>query len=361
MSSQVEESSPKLRTASPTRWAWRVGLFVIIVVVGEFYVKWFPYYNKAFIAAAKHSIGSSIITGSHHSSPPPVSIQAAWNYAQHYFMAVWQAVILGIVVGAAVQTLIPKAWILRLFSQTQAKSIVTASALSLPGMMCTCCAAPIAAGMRKQQASVGAALAFWMGNPVLNPATIIFIAFVLGWKFAVMRIVFGLVLVLLVGFFANHFFPSEMIHEHVQNHLPDMTATENTSWTKRFFTQIGKMTLTIVPVYILLVLVVGAARAWLFPAVHIAGEQGIAWVIGLAITGMLFVIPTAGEVPIIQSLMNNGLAIGPAMALLLTLPAISAPSAAMVWRYFPKRALLLAAVMTVITGIVDGLLAMAIF
>ena len=58
-------------------------------------------------------------------------------------------------------------------------------------MMCTCCAAPVAAGMRKQQVSMGGALAFWMGNPLLNPATLVFMGFVLGWQFALVRPVAG--------------------------------------------------------------------------------------------------------------------------------------------------------------------------
>jgi hypothetical protein len=32
--------------------------------------------------------------------------------------------------------------------------------------------------------SMGGALAFWMGNPLLNPATLVFMGFVLGWHFA---------------------------------------------------------------------------------------------------------------------------------------------------------------------------------
>ena len=38
-------------------------IFAVVAVVGLFYVKWDPYYAKAFVAAAKGSIGSSIITG----------------------------------------------------------------------------------------------------------------------------------------------------------------------------------------------------------------------------------------------------------------------------------------------------------
>ncbi len=66
-------------------------------------------------------------------------------------------------------------------------------------MMCTCCAAPVAAGMRRQQVSMGGALAFRTGNPVLNPATLVFMGFVLGWGFAAIRLVAGLVMVLLIA------------------------------------------------------------------------------------------------------------------------------------------------------------------
>ncbi len=46
---------------------------------------------------------------------------------------------------------------------------------------------------------MGGALAFWMGNPVLNPATLVFMGFVLGWGFAAIRLVAGLVMVLLIA------------------------------------------------------------------------------------------------------------------------------------------------------------------
>jgi uncharacterized membrane protein YraQ (UPF0718 family) len=53
--------------------------------------------------------------------------------------------------------------------------------------------------MRKQQVSMGGALAFWMGNPLLNPATLVFMGFVLGWQFALIRLVAGLATVLIVA------------------------------------------------------------------------------------------------------------------------------------------------------------------
>ena len=354
---EVSELFPS-RTSEPKgRWAWRIALFLIIVLAGEWYVKWNPYYHKAFIAAASHSIGSSIVSGKGDAAPA-VSIAAAWQYAVKYYLAVWQAVILGVVVGAAVQVLIPRDWILKVLGQRNASSVVAAGALSIPGMMCTCCSAPIVVGLRKQNVAVGSALAFWLGNPVLNPATIIFAGFVLGWNFALVRILFGLILVLGVGLFVNRFGSERDVPEAAQAAVAKATEPDERPVWQRFFVQLGRISFSVIPVYILLVLVVGALRSWLFPAIDFAHADGLLWVLGLALAGTLFVIPTAGEVPIIQTMMHFGLGLGPAFTLLLTLPAISAPSLAMVWRQFPKRALVFTGVATCIVGVAAGIVGM---
>ena len=100
--------------------------------------------------------------------------------------------VLGVLLGSLIQVLIPRDWLLRTLGQSRFQGTLLGAIFSLPGMMCTCCAAPVAAGMRKQQVSMGGALAFWMGNPLLNPATLVFMGFVLGWQFALIRLVAGL-------------------------------------------------------------------------------------------------------------------------------------------------------------------------
>jgi len=68
--------------------------------------------------------------------------------------------------------------------------------LSIPTMMCTCCTAPVAVGLRKRGASVGASMAFWLGNPALNPAVLACSFFVLGWEWTVLRAAAGVLLIL---------------------------------------------------------------------------------------------------------------------------------------------------------------------
>ncbi|WP_018130931.1 permease [Effusibacillus pohliae] len=356
---------PNLTTSSnqslkPAKAIGLALLFFVVAAAGLYYVKWSPYYEKAFIAATKHDIGKSILSGGANAAPEP-SIQTAWEYAKTYFLAVWKAAVLGIVLGSLVQVLIPRDWLIRALGSRSFRSTAIAGVASLPGMMCSCCAAPVAVGLRKRFASVGAALAFWLGNPVLNPATIIFMGFVLSWKFAVLRIVFGLLLVFGVAYFANRFVKEEEVQAETLE-LPEQTAVtaQSGSLAVRWGKSLWSLFWSVTPVYLITVLLLGAARAWLFPAVNPDWGNSLWAIVFLAITGTLFVIPTAAEIPIAKTMMSYGLGAGPAAALMMTLPAISLPSLIMVRKVFPAKVLWFVTGMVIAFGIVTGLAAILI-
>ncbi|MDR5739389.1 MULTISPECIES: permease [unclassified Caballeronia] len=333
---------------------WMV--FLLIAVAGLFYVKWFPYYNRAFVAASQHSIGKSILMGTSASAPEP-SWQAALDYAMAYGRAIWQAMVLGLLLGSAVQALIPPRWVARALGEHNFGSVVNGGLMSLPGMMCTCCAAPVVAGLRARQAAPGAAIAFWLGNTVLNPAALVFMGFVLGWQWTGLRLVLGVLMVFGLGCAVNRMVTPaqaaasrEALSKLIQEDDP---GTAFTRWLKI----LGRMTLRLVPEYIVLVLLLGAARAWLFP--HIGPDIGnaVLWIVAFAVAGTLFVIPTAGEVPIIQAMLSLGMATGPAGALLMTLPPVSVPSLVMLGKSFPRKVLVFVAVSVVGFGIAGGVVA----
>lgn len=332
-------------------------IFILITIAGLAYVKWVPYYNKSMMAATTHSIGKSILGD--QPNLPQVSWDSAWSYALAYFNAVWKAAVLGILLGSLLQVLLPANWLLKLFGKNFFDSTAKAGLASLPGMMCTCCAAPIAVGLRKRKVSVGASLAFWLGNPTLNPATLIFMTFVLSWKFTVLRLIFGLILTFGVSYLANRFAPnanSVDIEEMAEKAAQEASGSFASRWIK----SIGSMILYIVPTYILSVLVIGALRVWLFPHISDAASNSLLTVIGFAIAGMLFVIPTAAEIPIIQTFMSFGLGGGPAAALLIALPSVSLPSLLLVGRSFPNKVLFFTAGSVVVLAIISGLVGMFI-
>lgn len=119
---------------------------------------------------------------------------------------------------------------------------------------------------------------------------------------------------------------------------------------------LGRLTLSVVPEWLVIVFALGAARAWLLPLTH-GWPFSIAALIGLAVAGTLFVIPTAAEIPIVQSLLFFGAAPGLAGALLLTLPAISLPSMIMTRRVFSVRLLASSAALVALIGIAAGAVA----
>jgi uncharacterized membrane protein YraQ (UPF0718 family) len=332
-------------------------IFAFVAIVGFAYVKWIPYYDKAFLAQSHHFIGDSIISGT-SASAPPVSWNAAVDYAIAYSKAIWKALVLGLILGSGIKVLLPTQWVGEMLGRLGFRSVALGSLFAIPCMMCTCCAAPVAAGMRQSRASVGSVVSWWISNPVLNPATLVFMGFVLGWGWALFRVVFGIAMVLGVAYLAERYGGQRETVPVEQGLTPDAETSKDNfliRWGREFMT----LAIRLLPEYIILVLLLGAARAWLFPV--LGAHDGIFWIIAMAVAGTLFVIPTAGEVPIVQAMFALGMGAGPAGVLIMTLPAVSLPSLAMLGRIFSLKTRLIIATGVALSGVVAGLVAMVVF
>ena len=181
---------------SQSSYGWLI--FILLAIAGLIYVKWFPYYHRAFAAEATHSIGRSILTAG-KARPPAPSVTAALDYTGAYGKAIWQAMVLGLLLGSAVQALVPARSVARVLGRRGFGSVAAGGLLGVPTMMCTCCAAPVVVGLRARSASAGSAIAFWLGNSVLNPATLVFMGIVLGWQWSTLRLVLGVLMVFGLG------------------------------------------------------------------------------------------------------------------------------------------------------------------
>lgn len=216
-------------------------------------------------------------------------------------------------------------------------------------------------GFRKSGCSTGASLAYWLGNPLLNPATLVLIGFVLGWRWVGLRLGAGLVLVFGVASFADWLSKDELSFTKDGLLTPPTWAADSSDenvwlvWLKSLW-QLAK---GVVPELVLLVFLLGGLRAWFFPT-SVPNAENFLWTLGLAIVGTLFVIPTAGEIPIVQMLLALGLGVGPAAALLITLPAVSLPSLVMLSKVFPRRVLMFLSLAVMILGVLSGITAVVL-
>src|SRR5215813_5298453 len=195
----VAEKFPRDKLLS----AWGgIAFFFALAIVGLFYVKWSPYYATALLAAQDHTLGASIVSGDLPASPE-VSLQAGFAYSIAYFKDIWKALLLGLALGAGIKVLLPRARLKQFFAGW--KGSLRATGFAIPSMMCTCCGAPIAVGMIETGAGASSALVYWLANPVLNPAALVFIGFVLGWQWAALRLFVGVALVFVLANLAARF------------------------------------------------------------------------------------------------------------------------------------------------------------
>jgi uncharacterized membrane protein YraQ (UPF0718 family) len=332
------------------------GILLVIAILGLAYVKWQPYALRTATVSTTHTLGTSIVSGSSATAPPP-SWETAVDYARVYMDRIWQALALGVLLAATIETLIPRDWLMRVLGRSPVMSSLLGGALALPGMMCSCCAAPVGLSLRRSGASAGSAVAFWVGSPTLNLAVLAWIFFALGWQWAALRFLVGTGLVVAAAALVTRLAPQQMV---VPAGVEAATVSSDAPgpWIVRWLFCVAKLTLILVPVLIVLVLLMGAARAYLFPALSPDWANSFPALVGLAVAGMAFPIPTGAEIPIIQTMQTAGLGSGPAAALLLTLAPLSIPSLAMVAHGFPMRVLVALAGLTVLAGVVAGLLAM---
>ncbi|BDG59578.1 permease [Caldinitratiruptor microaerophilus] len=336
-----------------------MGAAALVAVAGLAYVKWWPYYHRILTVATTHRLGGSIFGPQGHFAS--VSLAAAWEYTVKYFQAVWQAAILGIVLGGAVEALLPADWVERFLSGRGVRATLIAGISALPGMMCSCCATPVVASLRRRNASAGASFAFWMGNPVLNPATLAVLFLVLGWKFGLIRLIFGVVMVFGVSYGLDRLFPDENRPPQAAPALVEVNLGRPEHWSLRWLRASGRLAGWIVPEYLGMVLVTGLLGGYFFPAGIGTWTGTIPALLLIALAGTLFVIPTMAEIPIVQGLMAIGLPPAPAAALLLTLPAVSLPSLIMLGRSFRRRTLVAVTLAVALVGLAGGLAAAVLF
>ena len=107
---------------------------------------------------------------------------------------------------------------------------------------------------------------------------------------------------------STRFIKDDEINANSEIFKTKTVASENSgSIFVRWIKTLLQLIIDTIPTYIIVVGLLGALRGFLFPVISPALGNSVLVIIGLAIAGTLFVIPTAGEIPIIQTLMTFGL------------------------------------------------------
>lgn len=311
-----------------------VGLAVLVLALGLLaWAKYLPYAAKVPAVLSARDVGPSALP-----APGAVSVAAGWSFTVAYLAAVWKALVAGLVLAAAVQVLLPGTWLRR--------SLGTAGGLrgglrgglwSVPTLMCSCCAAPLTLGLRRARVALTTAVAFWLGNPALNPVVLVFCLAVLPWPWAVLRLAGGLLVVtagIAIARRAEERVEATTVPAEV---LAGSQPVEDGPLPLRFVRALAGLAVRLVPEMVAVVLVLGT-----FGGVLLPGEgalDGVVLVLVLVAVGLALPVPTGGEVAAVAAALAAGLPTAAAAALLVTLPVLNLPSVLMVRGAVPGRVL----------------------
>jgi uncharacterized membrane protein YraQ (UPF0718 family) len=329
-----------------------------VALVALLWSKWLPYGGRVVELVGTGSWGGTdvLTVGGVRPGDPP-SWGAALSFTRAYAVAVWKALVAALLISAALQALVPRDWLLRVFDRPgRLRAAAVGAVASTPSMMCTCCTAPVAVGLRRSGVPTSAVVAYWLGNPLLNPAVLVFLALVAPWQWTVTRLAVALVLAVGGAVVVARLADGRRGGAAAAPAIPPRVRADpaEADWLRaaprRFARALGRMVLVLVPEYLVVVMVVGAVRGWLLLGPDV-GRVAVLAVLLAAVAGTLLVIPTAGEIPVLQGLALAGASTGVLGALLVTLPAVSLPGMVMVGRALGWRATLITAGVVVAGGL----------
>ncbi|MFH0737121.1 MAG: permease [Candidatus Micrarchaeota archaeon] len=311
-------------------------------------------------------------------------------------------------IAGAMSALIPKDKLLPYLGKDSPKYIAypIAVAAGLLLAVCSCTVLPLFAGIRKGGAGIGAAIAFLYTAPATNIMAILYTGSLIGWDFALSRILFSIAFAITIGLIISKITEKEdgkgdieAFKKHDEGadpkrlvylfgallaillvgtrisedaiKYPAVAGLVILTWwiSSRYFTNEERQNWmdetrgfakTIAPLLLIGVFISGAIRVAMPPDIIPAyvGENSLLAVALPVLFGIFVYFPTLVEVPMARMFLDLGMAKGPLLAYMLADPVISLPSILVVRKIMGNKNtamyVLLIFVFTVIAGLLAG-------
>ena len=275
-------------------------------------------------------------------------LQVAWN--TFIELAPW--LLLGAAVAGLLEVWLPPGWLRR--QLTGRWGVARAVVLGVPLPLCSCGVIPTGLGLKKQGASDGATVGFLISTPQTGVDSVLVTAALLGWPFALFKLLIAAVTGLVGGWIAD----AAARCDRAINPLPILDdAPPAARWQTGWAT--ADELLRSIWRWIVIGVIISAGITTLLPTgrmENLTAYQGIpGMLVALVISLPLYVCATA-SVPIAASLVAAGLPPGAAMVFLMAGPATNVATIGAVYRTLGTRQLVVYLVTIILGSIVGGLL-----
>jgi len=282
------------------------------------------------------------------------------NHMQSFVTAVWNVtlelapwLLFGTLVAGALHVLLPADFLRRHLEGS--RGVFKAVLFGVPLPLCSCGVVPVGLSLKKSGSTDGATVAFLISTPQTGIDSIFVSASMLGWPFAIFKLLSAAVTGLLGGWLTN------------LNKSPTTSTSETSSEQQappasqnrlRAFLNHGDELLYSIWRWLVAGVLISAAIQVYLPANAFAGLAVyggiVAMLVMLLISLPLYVCATA-SVPIAASLVAGGLPTGAALVFLMAGPATNIATLGAVYRTLGRRPLVIYLATVILGSIACGL------
>lgn len=205
-----------------------------------------------------------------------------------------------------------------------------ASVLGVVTPFCSCSACPLFIGFLESGIPLGVAMSFLISAPTVNEVALVLLLGLFGWKVAGLYLLTGVVMAIAAGMVIGRLKLERFVEPYVWEIQMAQTAEEEPTWSERvsYAKDYTQGLLKKVGPWVLIGVGVAAGIHGYVPVefvARVAGKDNPLAVPIAVLLGIPLYSNAAGTIPIVQVLVEKGVPIGTALALMMSIVAISVP------------------------------------
>ncbi len=209
---------------------------------------------------------------------------------------------------------------------------VAAALLGIVTPFCSCSAVPLFIGFLEAGVPLGVTFSFLISSPMVNEIALVLLWGLFGWKIALLYIGAGLTVAIVGGIALGRMRLEHLVEDYVWKIQVGNAEAPAYTWPGRlaYARDYVKDILARIWPYVIAGIGVGAFIHGYAPQdllLHVAGRGNPLAVPIAVLIGVPLYSNAAGTIPIVQALMEKGMATGTALAFMMAVTALSLPEA----------------------------------
>lgn len=228
-----------------------------------------------------------------------------------------------------------------------------AALLGILSPFCSCSTVPLFIGFIEAGIPLGVVFTFLITSPIVNEISLVMLFSIFGWKMSLLYIVAGVTLAISAGFIISRLKMEKHVESYVYEIKMGETKVEEKTSKQRaqFALENVKDTVKKIWIYLVIGIGIGAFIHGYAPEellVKYAGEENLLAVPIATILGVPLYSNAIGSLPIIDALIQKGVAVGTALSFMMAITALSLPEMILLRKVIkPKLIAVFVAILTV--------------